>query len=791
MTFVLFLGSLHARVQAQALTQVSAKSQARAPVSTDLRETGPGQRRDLSIPGSRIVLNPYNFRIPPGKKTAVQYSNGPDLPLNAGYLGSATSGHELDELLLIYRKQDKGPGKWRQAWQADTRSSSFWGKSDQLILSHQSDGLNMYIPANATSEIQSVHTSAFVEADLNKTPLLELHVPGGEALWAVKVHAEGAPTDVTLRYELGGNGVYHFDIPALTGWTGYCRFRIHIYMIGKEKRLTLGDMRLTGSDGPLEEARQYSTSWEPHALSFKARWSDGSRLRGHDFFFNENVLVRTLIPEDGGQEKEQAYIIGGKFHGEVRKPTAHMLTIKQKDISYAVSFGKASIGEFRYYSSYSDMRSGKNALVIPKEAGYWTTELRIPRSETAGTPVSVAFASNYLPEDSLLQRVSAPFTSGKHGIGNALQARIDGWDQLLEQVPHPKNFSLEEVPSMQVTPEQVRAAYYKAWCFLAMNVLPPDPLYFPYRQIVTGKGSLWSEGHPFAPFSAAWESFIGIQLYAHLDPEAAADAFKGLLSLIDETGLLGGESLPSRKAQTAWLLYQKTADKALLQTTYAALKRYMAWRLQYPQWVYKDVSMLDPTKKDAEFVVSALIDITYLIRITKELGFPGETAFWNGKRKDLFGNYLRWFWESSRSVPVQMYNTRSGQRSSGHTIWVTTGLNVDLLEGEYLQSMIRYFRSVFRPEKTFGGFPMPKYPDMAFTVRGLLKKGLKKEAQQLMEVNIRDVVRSGAHFSEQYTIGDQPFPDGVRPSLFGMAQLIDFVLLKNGVDYLTTSGPDR
>jgi hypothetical protein len=78
---------------------------------------------------------------------------------------------------------------------------------------------------------------------------------------------------------------------------------------------------------------------------------------------------------------------------------------------------------------------------------------------------------------------------------------------------------------------------------------------------------------------------------------------------------------------------------------------------------------------------------------------------------------------------------------------------------------------------------MPKYPDISYTVYGLTRKGYLEEAAALIECNIRDIIRANCVFAEQYTIGDTPYPDGVRPSLFGMAGIIDFVMLKNGFDY--------
>ncbi len=99
-------------------------------------------------------------------------------------------------------------------------------------------------------------------------------------------------------------------------------------------------------------------------------------------------------------------------------------------------------------------------------------------------------------------------------------------------------------------------------------MIPADKQRYPYPQLATGKASLWDEGEPRAPFSAAWESFLGTQFYAFIDPQTAVASFKGLMSLVDQEGMLGGESLPSRKAQTAMVLYRLTGDREMLKETY-------------------------------------------------------------------------------------------------------------------------------------------------------------------------------------------------------------------------------
>ena len=61
--------------------------------------------------------------------------------------------------------------------------------------------------------------------------------------------------------------------------------------------------------------------------------------------------------------------------------------------------------------------------------------------------------------------------------------------------------------------------------------------------------------------------------------------------------------------------------------------------------------------------------------------------------------------------------------------------------------------------------PVPKYPDLSYTVYGLIKHGYNHQAQQMIEVNLRDIVRARASFAEQY-VGANFRPDGVRPAMW-------------------------
>ena len=763
------------------IVAIFANVHAQVPNSYDLMETTRQQRRDLSLPGSRLALNPYNFRIPPGQKTAAAYSNSPALPLTVGYLSTNAMHRELENLTMLHVRQTT-QGQPVTAWQAPLEDPAAWKLSDGLSTHSTQRHLTADIDAQARDDVQSLHLKPLITADLEETPYLEITVPKGTALWAIKVHAAGETTDRTLRQENSGLGTYSFDIPAATGWKGQQKFQLTIYLIGRGTSISISQLALRGVQQPaLTTAHTFDTQWQPHKLSFQGHYPDGTVLDGYDFLYDTETIVRQFHVD---KTDNKPIVCSGKYRGKLLQIDRNTLVVQTDYYNYAISFTLPASGELAFYETYTDLIAGQNQLSVPPEAGYWSISGIFNDSVKTYATIACSFAESDIPLDSLVKQAHRPIALPS-SVAGQLQERRSFWDGLLTKVPHPASFNLHHVDSKGVSPDDIRKAYYKAWVFLAMNVLPPDPNYFPYPQIVTGKPSLWAEGHPHAPFSAAWESFIGMQLYAYIDPDVSWAAFTGLMSLVDESGVLGGESLPSRKAETALLLYRLTGDKAKLAQNYPALKRYMNWRIRYPMWVYKQVSLLSETKKDADFVVSALIDLQALDTITAILELPEDQQQWQLKRQRLFDHYLSWFWAQPDGIPCQLYDTESKTRGHGHAIWVTSGLAIDLLTPPYRTGMMTLLNTYFDPQKSFAGFPLPKYPEMAFTIRGLLAQDSLSKAYQLLECNVRDVVRSGPTFSEQYTLDAVPYGDGVRPSIFGLAQLIDFVLLLNNNDYLT------
>ncbi len=597
------------------------------PKSKDLKETGKSQRRDLSLPFSRIVLNFFDFD---SDSNAFEFSNRPTMPLNVAYLSTKKNIKSKDSRTRFSR---------------------------------------------SVTDLITVHKSRYVN-------------------------------DIIENSAVG-------------------------------------------------QAVSFETEWMPHALPFTAKYEDGSTLRGVDFFYDENTVVRKMVLSSVADLSFK-----GLYQGEV-KFVNNKVIVSNNNINYCIAFN-----------------TGINKFISTDTA--WCINMS-EVSDAKEILISIAFRKKGESEDMLINRVQRPIEN--RDTDKVLGHMEHFWDDFIANLPHPVSYGFSNVkPDPNVSPESLKEAYYKAWVFLEQNILPADNEKFPYPQICTGKPSLWDEGEDRAPFSATWESLLGIQMYAYIDADLAWAAFKGLMLLVDEDGVLGGESLPSRKAQTAFVLYSLTGNIDSLREVYPALTRYLNWRMNITHWVY---GILKPNEnfKDAEFVFSALIDMEYMSKISEILGYDNDIEMWKKKRNGLSEQSLKWFWKTPESSPVQHYYIDSKKRTQGNTVWITTGFYVkNFLSGAYKESMLDLFDQDYDSESRFANFKQPKYPDISYTAYGLLEHGYYDRALGLIEANLRDIIKANATFAEVY-VGENLQPIGVRPSLFGASTIIDFVWLLNGYKY--------
>ena len=740
---------------------------ARFPIDpADLRQSGPGSQRWLSVPFSRIVVNPYDFNSAP-EMTHAAYSDRPTVPLNLGYLDPYTengTGVWMNDFLTLYgRAQGTGTSRLLACLEDLSGRDPVTSGKDHTAVRFDGGKLCLKVKNGAPTPWQYV---AFpLTLDASEPTLITLRIDRCEGHWALKFCPDGG-ADATLVPDTAQTGQISLDPSGCTGGAGPVRGLLKLFSIGYERELVLGDLKVRTLSGSFRAAGSFSTAWTPSATEFSASFPEGPDLSGFDTFTDPETVVRTVRIRTGGP-----------LCAVVR--TGHAVSWDDGVLTVDAGTRRVCLGVDRdvrpsFYPSLSDLLCETGGSVDPAGSEYALYDLGRP-----GSGETVTFSVSVTSDRKTAAQCAAQARAGleKGGGERARRDRDAYWRDYLSRVPVPGSFGLRAVPDLGVTEDGIIQMYEIAWIFLCQDILPPNPeTDYPYPQIACGKPAMWAYGDRPSAYSASWESFFGMQLLGYVMPDVAWDALTGLVSLVDEDGMLGGESLPSEKAHTAWLLYRLTGDRNRLEGLRQGIGRYLDWRMENPRWIYLDHN--DPNCADADFVVAALLDLEYMEDICAALDRAAERENWEQKRRAFLRNYYLWNFDASGNV-CQLCDRTTLARRPGYALWCTKGLWLRDLDGVHEDALYRAFRSEYDESASFGGFRGVKYPETAGTVEGLAATGRLREARGLAECCVRDVVRVGM-LSENYTNDPAPLPTGVRPAMFGTAMLIDSLLFLNG-----------
>lgn len=434
----------------------------------------------------------------------------------------------------------------------------------------------------------------------------------------------------------------------------------------------------------------------------------------------------------------------------------------------------------RFYRDLQSMLGDSGASTTPTSGGYWAANL----PGTATSAIGVGFAT--AAEGSATAATRATAAANPATAAADVQRWTGYWNGVLAKVPVPQTFGITDVPANGVTGGDVERSYYLAWVLNQENVLPVMPeTGYAYPQVATGKASGWMKGPDGSRPSATWDSLLGMQYLAYIDPATAVQAFKGMMTLTDAQGQLGGESLPSLKAKTAWTISEVTGDSTVLTDTYTDLRRYLDWAAANPRWIYGSYDHAN--EHDSEFAISLLIDYDYAQRIAKAIGRADDVKHWKDAQTTLSTDYDSWFLQPDRSLLQYFFTGDPGSSSAGTNVVVASGLHATTLSTAAMAATLKRFDATYDPSKTLAGLngvgdAAIKAPDAMFTAYGLLDQGRTDDAAGWVEAILRDVVKTG-QFAETYKdlAGQGLTAGGVRPSVFGAANVIDFVWLLNGV----------
>jgi hypothetical protein len=724
----------------------------------------------LSLPLSRLVVNP-TMSSGPNVPPAVASSLPVDLAYYVGETPLRLPGFwswypcpvETARKLLVRGPHAEFTAENAHLWSA--------GRAAVTIATGQAR------IAVATPPFGSMET--VVEVDLDRTPYLLIRVPQVGGGWALKVNPGSDPTDTIVQADTNQAGSFVYDLRRLTGWKGKRAFKVIVFALGaKGNTTTISDLRFAGTVDSLPALMPKRSTWYPHQV---VTHSEQGKLNIESAVClpDENTVAQRLrvVQGDAG-----ALMLSGQLpSGANARWDAQERALHIEGVGFhavlALSRPARWVGAF---ASGVDLLAGsppapENGPDRPM-GGVWALAM-----EGLQTGDEVVVAARFAPlsaDPSALPAQVAPFVL-PGGYEAALKRQEASWEARLGTVPHPLDFSLSTLNPAVTTPDAIRRTYYRAWVFLFADLLPPQPENgYSYPQQACGKPALWDEGAAHARPTSQWESVLAMQYMALADPGVAWDAYSGLMSLVGENGVLGGEGLPTRQAQTAWVLYALTGDRVRLAAIYPALKRLLLWKAADPRWLYRGSTPTD--QKDAEFVVHALKDMLYAQQIAHALELPEEAAFWQTRLTALAADYHRWFWDGGKTFRI--YRAASGQREGPDATWNLQGLVLppEILQPVERDRLLSLFSSTMRRDLPFLVPALAAFPKYNYTLQGIWQYGTPVEAELMAETALRDVTLAG-EFSENYMPPSPPTPNGVIPSVFGALQIIDGALWCSGI----------
>lgn len=664
----------------------------------------------------------------------------------------------------------------------DFTSAAGWAPAAGSQTTVTSSGGYGTVTLGSTSGFGAVERS--VTVDLTANPLLSLRVSASTAKWALKINTGGADDAFTVQQDTSRAGTFSYDLASLTGWTGTHTFKLKLFQVGAQGTTTTVDRISAHSGSPwLQTASSFGTTWSPQSLGFTGTYGGSGSLNGTDVFHGADAVTRLV---DARLTSGAAAVTGAFSAGAAYDAARRVLTVTQPDFSYAVALPAG--GSVRFFGSQADLRFGANGDTVPPgTSGYWSVTL--PATGTYAVGIGFAVGGSGSSASATSSALAAATVSGAR---SDISSWTGYWNTYLARVPVPQDFALHSVSADGVTAADIESSYYRAWVNLEENILPATPeTGNAYAQLGTGKASLWMNGTPGTKEVASWDSLLGMQDLVYTDPANAWASFQGMMALVDSDGKLGGESLPSRKAQTAWILYQVTGDSGKLASTYDALSRHLTWESQNLRWILGGYD--HPDERDSEFVSSLIVDLGYAQQIAQSLAKDADLAKWADLRAGLIANYRSWFFPSGGGTVQKVFLNGSQPADPGLTMYTSTGLHIKGLGSSYVNTLTTRFMSEYDPGAQFAGLAAEaiKAPDAQFMTYGLLDQGQAGQANVLVNALTRDMVRSGT-FAEVYQAAPDgtgtPIARGVSPSLFGIANLIDNVWMNNGYR-LDVGGP--
>ena len=690
--------------------------------------------RYLSAPDGPLVINPFPFETVSGATKQADHYDRPSLPLNIGRcvprpLGGV--GDTWENACVLYEEARGLPeGEDRVLWQADMADPALWSERDGIYTLEFGSGelVLSNLPERGCYSHEIKIDTVFCDP---KWTVLEVDVRylAPESRVAVSV------TDGKQRHCLAcvwNAGIHAFF---LGDWWMTDSEKVTVCLRvyeGERGACRLGGLRLLETPAAYRGAQTLSRRWHPAALETEATYPGGSRATVTDYLADGETVVRQIA-----LQPSRALWAAGRCDAAVWDGTTLRLFSGQQKAALELPAGVPVY----FYDSVLSFFRGTGTSIPTTKTRMWAVRLPTERAE---------------------------YTLRFH-CGDGVKATDDGprfayWREWLDKVPPVDFDKLADVAE----PTYLRRAYDTAWAQIVADILPAQE--GQRRCVTTGKASLWGYGDKGSPYAASWETFYGLMLLVYLEPRMAWEMYAEYMQQVREDGNLGGESLPSVKARTAWKLYRLFPDRERLTEVRPALERYLNWRLRNLRWIYLNRTPRED-EKDMDFVASALADMQYYVAICEELDDGDAAQVWRDRSEELYRSFTEWFFPAD-GLPVQKYYSDDGARVAGFPLVITKALSLAILKPAEREKVLELFFQNYDPQKPFGGFRGVKLENMYDTIRGLRMSGCEAQARALAACSVRDILASG-FFAEVYAeSAAAAIPEGVRPAVFGCALLI-------------------
>ena len=439
-----------------------------APTCDSLREQNASVRW-LSVPRSRIVVNPHGFEpitlpegLAPCLKTDLAYYSGENPIKLPCFWAWRVAAEKAEPPAVVVGPAADFSGKASELWARDRAETQFKDSELRLTITEANYG-------SASCEFT---------VDLDATPYIVLQVAGTDGQWALKVN-DGKSADVSLEMGAWGPGTYTYDVKAATEWSGKKTFRVVLFAVGKPGSwTTFSGLRFVGTRAGAARLSKTAYSWAPHALESSAEFSSPkAKIDSTVFLPDESAVAQIVRLAEGGTE---TLVLTGQFsQARVDWDAKHnAVVIESERYSARIALGRKArwLGAC---GSWPGLLAGARRTKL--RSGVWAVAVD---GVKAGEDVIVE--ARFAPEGQKLPDTVSDLSLA--GIAKSLANRKADWNERLAGVPEPLDFDLHRVDFEGITPDAIRRMYYKAWVFLISDTLPPMPENdYPYPQVCCGK----------------------------------------------------------------------------------------------------------------------------------------------------------------------------------------------------------------------------------------------------------------------------------------------------------------